>query len=85
MINTIKDLKDLFKLCRKDGVDELTIGDLNIKFGDLPDNVKISVSDSDSINPYAGFPEGELSPDQLAFYSAGGMPEDDPYLKAANQ
>ena len=28
-----------------------------------------------------GFPQGILTPEQLMFYSAGGLPEDDPFLK----
>ena len=34
-----------------------------------------------SDNPWADFPDGELTPEQLMFYSAGGKPEEDPYRK----
>jgi hypothetical protein len=39
MINDIKDLEKLFKLCRKQGVNEFKMNGVEIKFVDLPTKV----------------------------------------------
>lgn len=77
MIESLKDLEKLLKLCRKQGVTEIKLGTTEFKLGDFPleNNYK---TENDPIDPYANFPQGELSPEQLAFYSSGGMPEQDP-------
>ncbi len=56
------------KLCRKQGVTEITLGDVAIKFGDLPRKEREA---KDSQEPDA---ESELTPEQLMFFSAGGVP-----------
>jgi len=82
MIQNLKDLQALLKLLRKQGVTEMTFGDLSLKLGDLPrDDDRASTSDNDSSDPLSGFPTGDLTPEQLIYYSAGGLPENDPYLK----
>lgn len=83
MIDSIKDLEKLLKLCRKQGVTDIELGTVKIKLGDLPE--KMSYVDDPALqdkidDPYANFPSGILSAEQLAFYSAGGAPEDDPML-----
>ena len=88
MIQSLKDLEGLLKLCRKQGVSEIKLEGCELKFGDLPashpQKTKAQVSEEDrptSDNPWADFPDGELTPEQLMFYSAGGKPEEDPYRK----
>lgn len=85
MINDLKDLKALLKLCRNQGITNFKMGDLEIKFGDLPQTQGAlqDLSDENVASPYANFPSGELTPEQLAFYSSGGMPENDPTNKEA--
>lgn len=86
MIQNIKDLKSLFKACRAQGVTEIKIMGVEIKFGDLPissEEINEQNPSQDSTNPWGNFPAGELTPEQLAFYSAGGRPEDDPQNEAA--
>lgn len=86
MITDLKDLQKLFKICRAQGITDFKMGEIEIKFGDLPTTQRAmsdQVSDEDVPQPYANFPQGELTPDQLAFYSAGGRPEEDPYNKEA--
>lgn len=84
MINDIKDLKQLFKLCRQQGVTEIKLGDTEIKFGEMPMQQSSVMNESQSEeSPYGNFPSGELTPEQLMFYSSGGRPEDDPALKDA--
>jgi hypothetical protein len=60
----LKDLERLFKICRKQGVTEIHMDDLHIKFGDLP--TKESGDQSDEI------PTDELTPEQLMFYASEG-------------
>ena len=85
MINDLKDLKALFKLCRAQGITDFKMNGIDIKFGDLPQGMAQSteIPLDDPLNRYAGFPQGELTPEQLDFYSAGGRPEDDPQNKEA--
>ena len=86
MIKDLKDLKSLFKICRAQGITDFKMHGIEIRFGDLPTSqraISDQMSDEDAANPYSNFPQGELSPEQLAFYSAGGLPEDDPHNKEA--
>lgn len=83
MIESLKDLEKLLRLCRKQGVTEIKLGTVELKLGDLPLEQR-HTSDQGEVptdNPFANFPQGELTPEQLMFYSAGGHPEDDPALK----
>lgn len=77
MITSLKDLERLLKLCRKQGVTEIKLGIVELKLGDMPNEQSSSLV-PDASDPYANFPNGELSPEQLAFYSSGGTPENDP-------
>ena len=85
MINDIKDLQKLFKLCRAQGVTNFKFNGVEVIFGDMP-QVPHGTMQSDEIstdNPYANFPSGELTPEQLMFYSSGGKPDEDPFNKEA--
>ena len=86
MINDLKDLQKLLKLCRSQGITDIKLGTIEIKFGDMPQaaGTAAGVAVSDVADPWANFPAGELSPEQLAYYSAGGLPENDPFNKEAN-
>jgi hypothetical protein len=64
LIKDLKELATLLKLCRKQGVTEITLDGTVIKFGDLP--ARSSESSDDAI------PTDELTPEQLAFYSVMG-------------
>lgn len=87
MVNDLKDLQKLFKLCRAQGITDFKMNGIEIKFGDFPTSQQAlsdqGMSAEDPINPYANFPQGELTPDQLMFYASGGDPKDDPYNKEA--
>lgn len=83
MIQTLKELEKFFKLCQKQGVKKADLTSFTFEFGDLP-SAQTSLptgEEANPVDPYSNFPEGELSPEQLMFYSAGGLPEDDPFLK----
>lgn len=81
MIKDLKELQGLMKLCRTQGVYEIKYGSVELKLGELPaeSNGKQTIEDKE--DTYKNFPKGELTPQQLMFYSAGGVPEDDPALK----
>lgn len=85
MIQTVKELERLLKLLRKQGVSEFRHGDLALKLGDIPQDTAEFHTESDiqPEDPYAGFPGGMLTPEQLAFYASGGRPEDDPFIQKA--
>lgn len=86
MIENLKDLERLLKLCRRQGVTEIKLGTTEFKLGDLPQEsgaISKGEEESDPANPYANFPKGELTAEQLIFYSSGGRPEDDPHNKEA--
>lgn len=80
MIKTQADLKKLFQLCRKQGITELELGNIKFKLGELPIENKSQVDEqeeSESDDPYANFPAGVLTPEQLMYYSSGGLPENE--------
>jgi hypothetical protein len=83
MIKDLAELKKLLLLCRKQGVTEIEFEGIKLKLGDLP--VERSTvqqqEEVDESDPYANFPAGILTPTQLQYYSAGGVPDDDPELK----
>lgn len=73
-------------MCRKQGVTELTYGTLSFKLGDKPDKTKhvdnsVDPVDIDVEDPYAGFPDMILTPEDLSFLSNGGDPKDLPSLR----
>lgn len=82
MINDLKDLKALFKLCRAQGITAFKMNGIEVNFGDLPTEQGTVQEDSqDPASPWANFPQGDLTPEQLMFYSSGGKPENDPSNK----
>ena len=71
MIENLKDLQALLKLLRKQGVTEMQFGNLSLKLGDFPkDDYRTESSDSAIPDPLLGFQQGELTDEQLMFYSA---------------
>ena len=64
MIKDQKELQTLLKLCRKQGVTEITLEGVSIKFGALPPR-KSGEAEED-----AEIPTDELSPEELMFFSA---------------
>lgn len=82
MIDSIKDLEKILKLLRRQGVYEFEHNGTKLKMGDLPIDPSTYQEDiATQDNPLAGFPDGMLTPEQLMFYSSGGVPEDDPENK----
>lgn len=85
----IKQIEKLLKLCRKQGVTEFKVEGIEFKLGDLPaenqSGASIALDEIPTENPYANFPSGIMTPSQLAFYSSGGDPADDPEMAIGEQ
>ncbi len=79
----LKQLGQVIDLCRKKGVDTITIGTLTLKLGPEPERKRKAPAseraEPDVEDPYQNFPGGILTPEQLMFYSAGGMPGEEPW------
>ena len=82
----IKDLGKVIDLCRKKGVKTFQIGELKFELGEDPAPRRTFTSNEtekpeiDPNDPWAQFPAGELSNEQLAYYSSGGMPGKEPWM-----
>ena len=61
MLDDLKELDKFLKICRKQGVNEITFQGIAVKFGDLP--VKSSEAIEEEI------PTETLTPEQLMFYA----------------
>lgn len=80
MVQNLKELRALLKLCREQGVTEIDLGSVKLKLGALPYEAPkdvVNLSDDVTKDKYANFPEGMLSNEQLAYYSAGGLPDEE--------
>lgn len=79
MIKDLKELEKLLKLLRKQGITHFKMGEIDLTVGDLPQaQGQVETVDIND-DPYAGFPAGVLTPEQLMYYSSGGVPEEDPF------
>lgn len=69
----LKDLKAILKLCRAQGVTDITLGALSVKFGDMPYEIKggerVAVAEDEPSLP---------SDEELAYYSAPAYVNEDP-------
>lgn len=81
MIENLKDLKALLKLCRQNGVTEINLGTVALKLGDLPvRHPEQSIEDQEEL--FESFPDYPPSPEELTFFANGGDPRENPYRKA---
>lgn len=71
MIENLKDLKALLKLCRQAGVTEITVGTTSLKLGETPRPVFESSDDSqpEMVDDILDSP---LTPEELVSWSQGG-------------
>lgn len=65
MINDLKDFEKFLKICRKQGVTEVSFHGHSVKLGDMPSKQN-EADESDEI------PTDELTPEQLMFYAVNG-------------
>lgn len=63
MLNDLKELDKFLKICRKQGVTEISFNGVLVKFGDMPSKVSSAESEGDEI------PSDALSPDELIYYA----------------
>jgi hypothetical protein len=85
---TLPDPNELAKvidLCRKKGVKVFQMGELRLELGDEPVKkprkaLPEAEREPDAQDPWANFPTDTLNNEQLAFYSAGGKPGEEPWL-----
>jgi hypothetical protein len=76
----IKELKNLLKLLRQNGVTTYNDGSLTLTLS--PESHLLTPKNStytqeievDPNDPWSKFPTGTLTPDELMFYSSGGLP-----------
>ena len=79
-----KALKSLLKTLRDNGVSHYSTPELSLTLvpeallTKKPSSIQAEQNEVVSDNPFASFPDGMLTPEQLMFYSAGGDPSEDP-------
>lgn len=61
MISDLKEFEKFLKICRKQGVSDVTLNGISVKLGSLP--TKPNEDDSEEI------PTDELTPEQLMYYA----------------
>lgn len=59
----VKELEKLLKMCRKQGITDLTMGTMSFKFGDLPKDAGAQEEEMDSVLP-------GVNAEDLAYWSA---------------
>ncbi len=64
MINDLKEFEKFLKICRKQGVSDVSLQGITVKLGEMP--TKGEVEQSEEI------PTDELSPDELMYYHLQG-------------
>lgn len=63
MLNDLKELEKLFKICRKQGVLDLSFEGVTVKFGELPTKAGSQSEDLEEV------PTEGLTPEQMMFYA----------------
>ncbi len=63
MIQDLKELEKFFKICRKQGVMDIVVQGVSVKFGEMPAKAESSTEDNEEI------PTDALSPEQMMFYA----------------
>lgn len=75
----LKDLEAVIDLCRKKGVSEFSVGGVSFKLGAEPEKKprKSKSAPQEPTDRFENFPDRILTPEELIYYSAGGMPPQD--------
>lgn len=63
MLNDLKEFEKFLKICRKQGVTDVSFAGVSVKLGELPSK---NQDDSETIET------DELSPEQMMFYAVNG-------------
>lgn len=64
MLNDLKDFEKFLKICRKQGVSDVSLAGVSVKLGELPSRAEQTESDE--------VPTDELSPEEMIFYAVNG-------------
>lgn len=83
MIETLKDLESLLKLCRKQGVTEVVLPTVSFKLGEPPKK-KSEIEMEEEEEPVGDLYDTPLTPEELVFMANGGRDEENPYKKVGN-
>jgi hypothetical protein len=67
MIKDLKELDKFLRICRKQGVTEITVDGISVKIGDLRNDAPADNHTHDDIQT------DDLTPEQLVFFAAGGV------------
>ncbi len=70
MIESLKDLQALLKLCRKQGVTEITVVGAHLRLGELPSKQSTELIEDEETEIDTRFDE-PLSPEELIAFSNG--------------
>lgn len=66
----IKELEKLLKMCRKQGITDLTMDGMSFKFGDIPpDNKQVEEQEIETMPDGTPLPPG-VTAEQMMFYSS---------------
>jgi len=68
-----RDLESIFKVCRRQGITDLEIGTLKVKFGDLPRAAGSEEAEQDTLPDGTPLPPG-VTAEQMIFYSSAPDP-----------
>lgn len=70
MIKDLTELQKLLKLCRKQGITEIKLGDISIRFGDIAK----SDTEREEASEEKDILDSELTAEQLMYFSVSGEP-----------
>ncbi len=66
MLSDLKEFEKFLKICRKQGVTEVTFANASVKLGELPSKHEEEAEEA---------PQVEMTPDEMIFYAVnGGQP-----------
>ena len=68
-----KELESIFKVCRRQGVTDLEIGTLRVKFGELPRAQGAEEAEQETLPDGTPLPPG-VTAEQMIFYSSAPDP-----------
>ncbi len=66
MLKDLKELERFFKICRKQGVADISFDGVSVKFGELPSKASNQSEEVDEI------PSDDLTPEELLYYAVNG-------------
>lgn len=76
MVQSLKELEKLLKLCRKQGVTEIALGEVSFKLGDIP-RVNSNTDDiEDDEGEFINALETPMSQEEMAIFANGGNPDE---------